>query len=181
MSSKEQRGSIKFCVKLGETFTETLALMRQAYGEEAKSRTRVYEWHKSFTSGHFSTDGNPRSGRPSSARTEEMIARLHKKSFGESSNLTSSSYWKFLHCKTVTRISVLELMITMKAHNAIRKKVVPQHDDSWNYNSGWFSFHFKFLHQLSFLNTQQHESSFQVRRESGLQATTEEPGSICVI
>ncbi|KAJ4439592.1 hypothetical protein ANN_07719 [Periplaneta americana] len=54
----------------------TLALMRQAYGEAAMSRTRVYEWHRRFTSGRLATDDDPRPGRPRSARTEEMIARV---------------------------------------------------------------------------------------------------------
>ncbi|KAJ4438534.1 hypothetical protein ANN_14481 [Periplaneta americana] len=65
MSLKEQRGNIKYCVKL----CKTLALMRQSYGEEAMSRTRLFERHKRFTS----TDGDPRSGKLRSARTEEMI------------------------------------------------------------------------------------------------------------
>jgi hypothetical protein len=31
----EQRVNIKFCVKLGKTATETLQLLRDAYGDEA--------------------------------------------------------------------------------------------------------------------------------------------------
>jgi hypothetical protein len=31
----EQRVNIKFCVKLGKTATETLHLLRDAYGDEA--------------------------------------------------------------------------------------------------------------------------------------------------
>ncbi|KAJ4435861.1 hypothetical protein ANN_18481 [Periplaneta americana] len=79
MSLEEQSSNIKFCVKLGKTFTATLALMRQAHAEEAMSRTRVYEWHKRFTSGRLSTDDDPRSGRPRSARREEMIALVAQK------------------------------------------------------------------------------------------------------
>ena len=41
----EQRVNIKFCVKLGKTATETLQLLRDAYGDEALSRARVFEWH----------------------------------------------------------------------------------------------------------------------------------------
>jgi hypothetical protein len=36
----EQRVNIKFCVKLGKTATETLQLLRDAYGDEALSRLK---------------------------------------------------------------------------------------------------------------------------------------------
>jgi hypothetical protein len=36
----EQRVNIKFCVKLGKTATETLQLLRDAYGDEASSRAK---------------------------------------------------------------------------------------------------------------------------------------------
>jgi hypothetical protein len=42
----EQRVKIKFCVKLGKTATETLQLMRDAYGDEALSQAQVFEWHR---------------------------------------------------------------------------------------------------------------------------------------
>lgn len=61
----EQRANIKFCVKLGKTFSETLQMLRQAYGEEILGRTQVYEWHRRFKNGEESDeDGRVRSGRP---------------------------------------------------------------------------------------------------------------------
>jgi hypothetical protein len=36
----EQRVNFKFCVKLGKTSTETLQLLRDAYGDEALSRAK---------------------------------------------------------------------------------------------------------------------------------------------
>jgi hypothetical protein len=36
----EQRINIKFCVKLGKTATETLQLLRDAYGDEDLSRAK---------------------------------------------------------------------------------------------------------------------------------------------
>ena len=47
----EQRYAIKFCVKLGKTATETLGMIRDAYGDAAISRSTVFEWHKLFREG----------------------------------------------------------------------------------------------------------------------------------
>jgi ribosomal protein S25 len=72
----KQRVNIKFCVKLGKTATETLQLLRYAYGEEALSRARVFEWHKRFVSGRVSVKDDTRSGRPSSSRNEDNVVRI---------------------------------------------------------------------------------------------------------
>jgi hypothetical protein len=45
-----QGNSIKCCARLGESATESLAVIRQAFGEESMSRTRVFEWHALFKS-----------------------------------------------------------------------------------------------------------------------------------
>jgi hypothetical protein len=44
----EQRVCIKFCVKLGKSATETLEMLREAFGEHSLSRTTVFEWHSPF-------------------------------------------------------------------------------------------------------------------------------------
>jgi hypothetical protein len=46
VSKWEQRATIKFCVKLKKTATETFAMLKNAYGEECLSRKSVFEWHK---------------------------------------------------------------------------------------------------------------------------------------
>ena len=74
----EQRKSIKFCVKLGKTFTETLEMLRKAYGDPALSRTTVYEWFKRFKEGRESLDDDERSGRPASSRTDESVEKIRE-------------------------------------------------------------------------------------------------------
>jgi [histone H3]-lysine36 N-dimethyltransferase SETMAR len=78
MSEKrEQRVCIKFCQKLGKTATETHEMLQVAFGEEALSRSKTFEWHSRFSSGRTSTDDDPRSGRPSTSHTEDLIARVN--------------------------------------------------------------------------------------------------------
>ena len=65
----EQRASIKFCVKLGKTFTETLDMLRKAYGDQILSRTTVYEWFKRFKEGRES----PRKVRLQKSKVKTML------------------------------------------------------------------------------------------------------------
>jgi hypothetical protein len=46
-----QRASIKFCVKLKKTATETFKMSKNAYDEECLSRISVFKWHKRFKEG----------------------------------------------------------------------------------------------------------------------------------
>jgi hypothetical protein len=47
----EQRVCIKYCVKLGKSSTETLEMLREAFGERSLSQTVVFEWHVCFKAG----------------------------------------------------------------------------------------------------------------------------------
>ena len=48
MSDKnlEQRINIKFCVNIGKSASETLAILTVAYGEYAMKKSSVFEWHR---------------------------------------------------------------------------------------------------------------------------------------
>jgi hypothetical protein len=48
MSDKnlEQRTNIKFCVKIGKSASETLALLTVAYGEYAMKISSAFEWYR---------------------------------------------------------------------------------------------------------------------------------------
>jgi len=74
--STEQRICIKFCFKIRKTATETYQLLQQAYGEDAMGHTQVFDWFQRFKEGRTSDESNPRSGRPSTSRNEEMIAKV---------------------------------------------------------------------------------------------------------
>ena len=47
----EQRTNLKFLVRLGKTPSQALEMLKQVYGDNTMSRTRVFEWHKRFKKG----------------------------------------------------------------------------------------------------------------------------------
>jgi hypothetical protein len=61
--SLEQRYVIKFCVKLGKSGSETLQLLRTAYGDAVWSSAQVLRWHKAFKDGRESVEDKQRAGR----------------------------------------------------------------------------------------------------------------------
>jgi len=73
---KEQRVCIKFCFLLGKTAAETVTMLREALKEKALSQAGVYEWFSRFKRGDISLEGQPRSGRPSTSRTDEYIQKI---------------------------------------------------------------------------------------------------------
>ena len=66
MSDKnlEQQINFKFCVKIGKSASETVALLTVAYGEYAIKKSSVFEWHRRFKEVQEDVPGNPRIGQP---------------------------------------------------------------------------------------------------------------------
>jgi len=75
---QEQRVCIKFCVKLGRNDAETFEMLRTAFGEQCLSRACIFKWHKRFKEGRDSVDDNPRSGRPTTSKTDDCVARVRE-------------------------------------------------------------------------------------------------------
>jgi len=65
-----------FFFSIGKTATETYQLLQQAYGEDAMGRTQVFDWFRRFNDGRTSVESDPCSGRPSTSRNEEMMAKV---------------------------------------------------------------------------------------------------------
>lgn len=74
----EQRINIKFCAKLGKSASETLQLLKEAYGAAAMKKTSVFEWHKRFKEGRDDVKDDERSGRPRTRRTDENVEKVRK-------------------------------------------------------------------------------------------------------
>jgi len=51
-------------------------LLQQVYGEDAMGLTQMFDWFHRFKESKTSVESDPRSGRPSVSRNEEMIANV---------------------------------------------------------------------------------------------------------
>ena len=72
----EQRVFVKFCFKLGKTFTETFQMLQQAYGDDCLGRTQCHEWHQRFKSSRTSIKDDPKSGRPSTSMDDDHVEKV---------------------------------------------------------------------------------------------------------
>jgi len=53
-------------------------MLKEAFGEQALSQARTFEWFKSFTDGWESVEDDKHSGQPSTCTTPKMIAQVHE-------------------------------------------------------------------------------------------------------
>ena len=74
----EKRMNIKFLVKLGKSGNNIREMLVQVYRDNAMKKTPVYKWVKRFSEGRESVNDEERSGRPTTSRTEENIAKIHQ-------------------------------------------------------------------------------------------------------
>ena len=74
---KKPRFSVKFCVKLGKSTTETFSMLNTAYGDVAMKRATCFRWHKRFKNGRLSVKDDERSGRPSTSTDDPHIDKIN--------------------------------------------------------------------------------------------------------
>ena len=53
-------------------------MLKEAFGEQALSQERTFEWFKHFKDGRESVEDDKHSGRPSTCTTPEMIAKVRE-------------------------------------------------------------------------------------------------------
>ncbi|KAJ8936704.1 hypothetical protein NQ318_002446, partial [Aromia moschata] len=75
----EQRVNLKFLVKLGKTFTEAYAMLKEVYGNERLSRTQIFQWFKRFKEGHERTEDDPRPGQPLVSKKDDNIEKIDRR------------------------------------------------------------------------------------------------------
>ena len=66
---KKQRICIEFCFRLNKTAAETHLMLKEAFGEQALSQARTFEWFKHFRDGRESMEDCKSSVRPSTCTT----------------------------------------------------------------------------------------------------------------
>ena len=76
--SLKQRYAIKFCVRLGRNATETFQMLQEVFRDDCISRSQSGKWHKVFNEGREEIADEPRSGRPTTTRTEENVDRVRE-------------------------------------------------------------------------------------------------------
>jgi len=67
---------LKFCFKLNKTAAETHRRLKEAFGEQALSQARTFEWFKRFKDGRESVEDREYSGRLFTCTTPEMTAKV---------------------------------------------------------------------------------------------------------
>jgi hypothetical protein len=74
----EQCVCIKFCVKLGKSTTETLEMLREAFGEHFLSWKAVFERHSHFKASRVSVENYKRSGQSSTSKTTQNVEKIRE-------------------------------------------------------------------------------------------------------
>lgn len=64
---------ILLTVVLCKNATDTYEMIKTAFGDDALSRSKTFEWFKGFKNGRESTEDDPRSGRPSTSKSDNVI------------------------------------------------------------------------------------------------------------
>lgn len=75
-SAVEQRICLKFCVANGISCVKSLEMLRKAFGESCMSKSRTYEWYKSFKEGRETVEDASRSGRPATSKNDRNIGKI---------------------------------------------------------------------------------------------------------
>ena len=73
---EEKHVCIKFCFKLGKTFTGTSQMLQQPYGEDCLSCVQCHEWYQHFKLGRASIEDDPKSGWPSMSLDDDLVEKV---------------------------------------------------------------------------------------------------------
>ena len=76
-SLKEQRIGVKFCVKLGKSATETVAMLNATYGDVAMKFIACFKWHERFKGGRQLIDDDERSECPSTSIDDPHVDKIN--------------------------------------------------------------------------------------------------------
>ena len=72
----EKHINTTFCFKLQKSAKETNEMLKLVYGDAALTMKTVYKWFERFRNGCESVEDEERSGRPSTSKTQENVAKV---------------------------------------------------------------------------------------------------------
>ena len=93
----EQRYCIKFCQKLGDSHSDTIRKVQEAFGDEAMGVSQIRFWYNRFKNGRASVESDMRSGRPSTSRNPEMAEKVRTLVMGNR-RITKANRKRTSHC-----------------------------------------------------------------------------------
>jgi hypothetical protein len=67
-------------MKLSKSITETLEMLREAFGEHSLSQTIIFEWHSCFKAARVSVEDDRCSGQPSTSKMTENVEKFENSS-----------------------------------------------------------------------------------------------------
>jgi hypothetical protein len=90
----EQHINLKFLVKLKKKISECFQLVKEVYGDNVMSRTRVSERHKRFMEGREEVEEHELPGRPSTSKSEENVEKISEIVDLRVKRLIKSTIWR---------------------------------------------------------------------------------------
>ena len=72
----EQKSSIKFYVRNEISAAETLRMLQKAFGDQALSKTRIFEWHEMFRGGRKRVEDKERPRREKTSSDEQHVMNI---------------------------------------------------------------------------------------------------------
>ncbi|GBM87494.1 hypothetical protein AVEN_97363-1 [Araneus ventricosus] len=83
MSSIEQHANIKFCVLLQKSPSETLEMLKKAYGNDGMKKMAVYKWRKRFCEGQKPKESDVEDSDDVIENAPKQLKDLSKNGFQE--------------------------------------------------------------------------------------------------
>ena len=127
---EEQRAVVRFLWSEGSSGTKIHQRLLAQYGDNALSKTTVYEWIEKFKTGWTSVKHAEGAGRPSTSTSEkkieqaqQMILAILEDFLEKGSTINSASYCDLLANR-------LKPAIRTKRRGLLSKKVLLQHDNA---------------------------------------------------
>lgn len=72
----DQRISIKFCPKIGNSSSEIIGTVRKVYSGKSMKNTHIREWFRRFKNGQTLVNSDSRSRTPATTKTPENVEHV---------------------------------------------------------------------------------------------------------